>query len=73
MLYDLLYVGNKEGYNLLWKDMQRHWPAAVLEDASDFIYLYRFSIELSDVSRDEYLLTALTNGFFDCSLAGIFY
>ncbi len=66
-MLDLLYLGDAQNYDKLWKQMKHKWPNAVLQDASDFIHLYRFSIEL-DINEDEYLLSGFVNNFFTCSL-----
>jgi hypothetical protein len=67
MISDLLYVGNKAGYDLLKRDILRHWPNAVITDASDTIHEWRLSVEL-DIDQDEWLMASLVNGFFGCSL-----
>ena len=65
-MYDLLYMSDRTGYNHLKNSMLKKWPAAIIEDSSDDIHPYRFSIDI-DIDKDEYLLSAFVNGFFNCS------
>lgn len=68
-MFDLLYVGNKKGYDRLWRAIKRKYPTAILEDASDMVHPYRFSVQIDTLSEDDWLVTAFLNGFPMCSLS----
>ena len=50
-MYDLIYL---DYYGEAPKVLQKIWPKAKIEDASDFIHTERFAIEANDVEEEEY-------------------
>ena len=61
---DLIYANG-----LAKKDVLARFPEAVIEDASDFIHLERFSITLPDtITEEEYIKAVITLGLGSVSL-----
>lgn len=61
---DVIYANG-----LAEKDVLARFPEAVIEDASDFIHLERFSITLPDtITEEEYIKAVITLGLGSVSL-----
>ena len=58
-IHDLIYL---DYLGKAPKVLQKIWPEAKIEDASDFIHTERFVIEIADVEEEEYLKTILREG-----------
>lgn len=68
-MYDLIYVGHDEyeEYEELKEKFQKRFPAATIADASDDIHGWRFSIEMEDVKKREYLKYVIREGIVNLS------
>ena len=64
-IFDLIYA--EEHRAECEKDIKGRYPQAVLEDASDFLHIGRFSVSM-EVDKNEWLLFLFTHGIFDLSL-----
>ena len=54
ILYDLIYLASREDYDKAWKAIQKAFPQAKIEDASDRIHEHRFSVNMSIPKWDWY-------------------
>lgn len=66
-MYDLIYMENMADYESARADLQKAFPNAKFNDASDFIHRARFSINV-DVPEDDYYLEIIDSGLAFCSL-----
>lgn len=64
-MYDLVYT---DYYGDAPRILERHWPRAKTEDASDFIHTERFAIEVEGVSMEDYLRVIIYQGLALVSL-----
>lgn len=62
LMYDLVYDGG------FYDEVKQAFPSAKIEDASDFIHEGRFSVELPDDKRREYLKFIIAQGIAPTSL-----
>lgn len=67
-MYDLIYFGSDKDYAEVRKLIADAFPGIVIEDASDAVHPYRFSIQSETVSRKDFIKFAIRQGFHECSL-----
>lgn len=65
---DLIYCEKINIYDDVKKDLKNRFNGCVIKDASDDIHEYRFSINLEDDKRKEYLQFMLKEGLANMSL-----
>jgi len=68
IVYDLLYIGDKEMYNEAKADVLKTFPEARILDASDDVHRYRFDVNPKTATRAEWLLFLFRSGWFESSL-----
>ena len=64
---DLIYVNNQNDYKEIKQIIELKYPDAVIEDASDCIHTYRFSVDFES-EFDDWILFILKNHFAMCSM-----
>lgn len=64
-MYDLIYL---DYYGEATEVLQGVWPAAKIEDASDFIHTERLAIEVPDIEEEEYFKVIMCEGIALSSL-----
>ena len=66
--YDLMYIGEKEMYEECQREILADFPDCLIQDASDFLHLYRFDVQHKETTHDEWFLWLFRHGWFESSL-----
>ena len=62
-MHDLIYCDENSKNHELQELIKQEFPQVKIEDVSDEIYDYRFSVELPDEFRDDFMVFVIKNGF----------
>jgi len=68
-MMDLIYLNDRFQYDTIKECLKKEFPNAQIEDASDDVHEYRFSITMPDEKRDEYNKFVLKTGLVIFSFA----
>jgi hypothetical protein len=68
-MYELIYTDSRNEYEEMRSDIRSAFPGLRIEDASDFVHEFRFSVE-GDVAEDDWWPWAITKGVFMATLGG---
>ena len=65
---DLIYCNSQEDYDEIKKVILDKFPTINIEDASDFVHEYRFSVNSEEVKSDDFFEFIIEKGFGILSL-----
>jgi hypothetical protein len=66
--YDLIYCEDNKDYTEIKELLQKRFPSCMIDNASDDIHRYRFTIQSEKDIKKDFIKFAIRNGFALCSL-----